>query len=99
MNPLEWTFENMAQKRALITGVNGQDGSYLADLLLEKGYEVHGLVRRVGLEAPMERMENLIPSKNRIFLHPGSLESPIQSNRLCSSAKPTCQPSMAPTSL
>ena len=65
----------MAQKRALITGVNGQDGSYLADLLLEKGYEVHGLVRRVGLEAPMERMENLIPSKNRIFLHPGSLES------------------------
>ena len=72
---IDWIFLYMAQKRALITGVNGQDGSYLADLLLEKGYEVHGLVRRVGLEAPLERMENLIPSKDRIHLHPGSLES------------------------
>jgi GDPmannose 4,6-dehydratase len=33
-------------KRALITGITGQDGSYLADLLLEKGYEVHGIIRR-----------------------------------------------------
>ena len=37
-------------KRALITGITGQDGSYLAELLLSKGYEVHGLVRRTGLE-------------------------------------------------
>ncbi len=36
----------MATKKALITGITGQDGSYLAELLLEKGYEVHGLVRR-----------------------------------------------------
>ena len=36
----------MVQKRALITGVTGQDGSYLAELLLEKGYEVHGIVRQ-----------------------------------------------------
>ncbi|MDE2681896.1 MAG: GDP-mannose 4,6-dehydratase, partial [Verrucomicrobiota bacterium] len=36
----------MSRPRALITGITGQDGSYLADLLLEKGYEVHGLVRR-----------------------------------------------------
>ena len=36
----------MATKKALITGITGQDGSYLADLLLDKGYEVHGLVRR-----------------------------------------------------
>jgi len=38
-------FEKMP-KKALITGVSGQDGSYLAELLLEKGYEVHGIVRR-----------------------------------------------------
>ncbi len=38
--------EKLAQKRALVTGITGQDGSYLAELLLEKGYEVHGLVRR-----------------------------------------------------
>ena len=37
-------------KRALITGITGQDGSYLAELLLAEGYEVHGLVRRVALE-------------------------------------------------
>ena len=39
-------------KRALITGITGQDGSYLAELLLSKGYEVHGIVRRVALEDP-----------------------------------------------
>ena len=39
-------------KKALITGITGQDGSYLAELLLEKGYEVHGIVRRVALEDP-----------------------------------------------
>ena len=38
-------------KVALITGITGQDGSYLSELLLEKGYEVHGIVRRVALEA------------------------------------------------
>jgi GDPmannose 4,6-dehydratase len=38
--------------RALITGITGQDGSYLAEHLLEKGYEVHGLVRRVAMEDP-----------------------------------------------
>ena len=39
-------------KKALITGITGQDGSYLAELLLEKGYEVHGIVRRVAIEDP-----------------------------------------------
>ena len=39
-------------KKALITGITGQDGSYLAELLLEKGYEVHGIVGRVVKEAP-----------------------------------------------
>ncbi|PIX21508.1 MAG: GDP-mannose 4,6-dehydratase, partial [Deltaproteobacteria bacterium CG_4_8_14_3_um_filter_45_9] len=39
-------------KRALITGITGQDGSYLAEFLIEKGYEVHGIVRRVAIEDP-----------------------------------------------
>ena len=41
-------------KKAVITGINGQDGSYLAELLLEKGYEVHGTVRRSALENPKQ---------------------------------------------
>jgi len=43
-------------KNALITGITGQDGSYLAELLLAKGYEVHGIVRRVAIEAPEKRV-------------------------------------------
>ena len=39
-------------KRALITGITGQDGSYLAEFLLSEGYEVHGIVRRVAIEDP-----------------------------------------------
>jgi GDPmannose 4,6-dehydratase len=65
----------MAARRALITGVTGQDGSYLAELLLGKGYEVHGLVRRVGLEAPERSLERLLDFRARIQLHPASLES------------------------
>ena len=49
----------MASKRALITGITGQDGSYLAELLLEKGYEVVGVVRRSSAEN-FERIEHLI---------------------------------------
>ncbi len=59
----------MAAKRALITGVTGQDGSYLADLLLEKDYEVHGMVRRASTEK-FERIEHL---RDRIVLHQGDL--------------------------
>lgn len=62
-------------KRALITGITGQDGSYLAELLLEKGYEVHGLVRRVALEDPTHRLVRLEGVSERIQLHAGSLES------------------------
>src|SRR5207344_3241037 len=56
-------------KRALITGITGQDGSYLADLLLEKGYEVHGMVRRASTEKS-ERIEHI---RDRIVLHQGDL--------------------------
>ena len=43
-------------KKALIIGITGQDGSYLAEYLLEKGYEVHGVVRKVALEDPAHRL-------------------------------------------
>src|SRR4028118_1842045 len=56
-------------KRALITGITGQDGSYLAELLLDKGYEVHGMVRRSSTEK-FERIEHL---RERITLHQGDL--------------------------
>lgn len=62
-------------KRALITGITGQDGSYLAELLLDKGYEVHGIVRRVAIEDPEHRLWRLLLFKNRIHLHAASLES------------------------
>jgi GDPmannose 4,6-dehydratase len=56
-------------KRALITGITGQDGSFLAELLLDKGYEVHGMVRRASTEK-FERIEHL---RDRITLHQGDL--------------------------
>lgn len=62
-------------KRALITGITGQDGSYLAEHLLDLGYEVHGLVRRVAMEDPARRMSRLLPTLDRLKLHSGSLES------------------------
>jgi GDPmannose 4,6-dehydratase len=59
----------VSAKRALITGITGQDGSYLADLLLDKGYEVHGMVRRASTEK-FDRIEHL---RDRITLHQGDL--------------------------
>lgn len=58
-------------KKALITGITGQDGSYLAEFLLDKGYEVHGIVRRASL-ANTTRIDHLIQS-NRVTLHDGDL--------------------------
>jgi GDPmannose 4,6-dehydratase len=65
----------MSLKRALITGITGQDGSYLAELLLEKGYEVHGIVRRVALEDPEHRLSRIQAVRERLTLHAASLES------------------------
>ncbi|MDX6611691.1 MAG: GDPmannose 4,6-dehydratase [Blastocatellia bacterium] len=62
-------------KRALITGITGQDGSYLSEHLLSMGYEVHGIVRRVALEDPERRFSRISHLLDRITLHPGSLES------------------------
>jgi GDPmannose 4,6-dehydratase len=62
-------------KKALITGITGQDGSYLAEHLLSLGYEVHGLVRRVALEDPGRRFTRISHLLDSIKLHPASLES------------------------
>ena len=62
-------------KRALITGITGQDGSYLAEHLLAEGYEVHGIVRRVALEDPARRFNRIAHLLERITIHAGSLES------------------------
>lgn len=56
-------------RRALITGITGQDGSYLADFLLERGYEVHGMVRR----ASLENFERIAHIRDRLTLHQGDL--------------------------
>jgi GDPmannose 4,6-dehydratase len=62
-------------KKALITGITGQDGSYLAEHLLAMGYEVHGLVRRVALEDPERRFTRIAHLLDRVQLHAASLES------------------------
>lgn len=62
-------------KKALITGITGQDGSYLAELLLSKGYEVHGIVRRVALENPKLHLQRLQNCLADIHLHAASMES------------------------
>ncbi|MBU1061167.1 MAG: GDP-mannose 4,6-dehydratase [Candidatus Omnitrophica bacterium] len=62
-------------KKALITGITGQDGAYLSRLLIEKGYEVHGIVRRVALEDPEHRLWRIRLILDKVKLHAGSLES------------------------
>lgn len=62
-------------KRALITGITGQDGSYLAEYLLDQGYEVHGIVRRVALEQPEEHLARIRHLMDSVVLHPGNLET------------------------
>ena len=62
-------------KRALITGISGQDGSYLSEFLLEKNYEVHGIIRRVALEDETHRLWRIRDIRDKLNLHSGSLES------------------------
>ena len=71
-------------KRALITGITGQDGSYLAELLLEKGYEVHGLTRRASLPNT-ERINHLL---DKITLHDGDLSDSSSIIRILGIVKP-----------
>lgn len=74
-------------KKALITGITGQDGSYLAEFLLEKGYEVHGIVRRASI-SNTARIDHLI-EKNAITLHDGDLSDSSGLIRLVGEIKPT----------
>jgi GDPmannose 4,6-dehydratase len=62
-------------KKALITGIAGQDGSYLAELLLSKGYEVHGIVRRIAIEDTEHKLKNLRGVLDRLHLHVASLDN------------------------
>ena len=73
-------------KVALITGITGQDGSYLAEFLLEKGYEVHGIVRRASI-SNTARIDHLI-EKNAITLHDGDLSDSSGLIRLVGEIKP-----------
>jgi GDPmannose 4,6-dehydratase len=75
-------------KRALITGITGQDGSYLAELLLAKGYEVHGIVRRVALADPERRLSRLQAVLPCLRLHAGSLESYASIHRVVRECRP-----------
>jgi GDPmannose 4,6-dehydratase len=76
---------------ALITGVTGQDGSYLAEFLIEKGYEVHGLARRVGAN-DCTRLRRLIDDptvfNHRLFLHAADLNDSAALRRILSAARP-----------
>ncbi|MBS0624622.1 MAG: GDP-mannose 4,6-dehydratase [Verrucomicrobia bacterium] len=73
-------------KRALITGVTGQDGSYLAEFLLQKGYRVHGLVRRSS-SLNRERIGHLISDRN-FFLHEGDLGDSMSLKRVIEETRP-----------
>ena len=75
-------------KKAVITGITGQDGSYLAELLIEKGYEVHGIVRRVAIEDSRHRMWRLRHILDKIKLHSASLESYPSLYKIISFVKP-----------
>src|SRR5213080_357101 len=70
-------------KRALITGITGQDGSYLADLLLDKDYEVHGMVRPRGEHPPDRR-----PVRDEVVLHTGDLLDEGSLTRVLSECQP-----------
>lgn len=74
-------------KKAIITGITGQDGSYLAEFLLQKNYEVHGLIRRESLEDE-EKLNNIRNIKNRLYLHEGSLDDHLTVYKIFSKVLP-----------
>jgi GDPmannose 4,6-dehydratase len=80
--------ETKMTKKALITGITGQDGSYIAEFLLEKGYEVHGIVRRVAIEDPEHRLWRIKHILDKLILHPGSLESYASIFKIVEEVKP-----------
>ena len=73
-------------KKALITGITGQDGSYLAELLLEKGYEVHGIIRRSSIHST-ERIDHLLKA-GTITIHDGDLSDSSSIVKIVNNVKP-----------
>lgn len=71
-------------KKTLILGINGQDGSYLAEILLDKGYEVHGMIRRTATG----NLRNIAHIENRIHLHYGDLTDPISLHQIINDVRP-----------
>src|SRR6202167_298262 len=86
-----WRGSGAMVKRALITGITGQDGSYLTELLLAKGYEVHGIIRRSS-SFNTERIDHIYqdPHNNscRVYLHYGDLSSGEQLSNLIYNMRP-----------
>jgi len=81
----------MSVRKALITGITGQDGSYLAELLLDKGYEVHGLIRRAAIEDSNNRISRIQHIYNKLYIHNGMIESyPAVINAVIDSAPDEC---------
>ncbi len=75
-------------KKALITGITGQDGSYLAELLLSKGYQVLGMVRRAALEDPQNRLFNLKSIIDKIQLHVGAIDNHLSVYKIVARTQP-----------
>jgi GDPmannose 4,6-dehydratase len=76
------------KRRALITGIAGQDGSYLAELLVEKGYEVYGVVRKESLEDPLGRLWRLKNVYDRVTLLGGSVDSHVAIYKIVDDVRP-----------
>jgi GDPmannose 4,6-dehydratase len=78
----------MSSKRALITGIAGQDGSYLLELLLAKGYEVHGVIRPEEAEDPVRHLWRIAPHVDRIALHTASIEDQSRVEEIAGQVRP-----------
>lgn len=78
----------MYKRKALITGITGQDGSYLAELLISKGYEVHGVVRREAIEDPIHRLRNIKHILDIIVLHVASVDNHLSLYKIVAEVRP-----------
>ena len=88
---LQWFYKGYFMKKALITGITGQDGAYLAEFLLKKGYEVHGIKRRSSL-FNTDRIDHLYQdphvNNRNFFLHYGDLTDSMNLTRIIADVKP-----------
>ncbi len=75
-------------KKALITGISGQDGSYLTEFLLQKGYEVHGIVRRETLSGGAHKLWRINSLLDRVTLHEGSIEDYLSLRAIIEKVRP-----------